>query len=115
MVRAWCLPVQLLNRQRLLGQHVECHVMFNANMRGGGGYYNHPQTKRFRDDPGQLVSIHNACVEEMKARGYNHKSPIDYPESPYSYTKEEYGRDLEILRERQPVDLLLKVYQPMNR
>jgi len=74
--------------------------MFNAIMRGGGGFYNHPQTKRFYDDPGQLVTLHNLCMDEMLRRGYKHKSPIDYPCSPYVYTQEEYIRDLADLKNR---------------
>lgn len=108
MVRAWNLPVELLDRQRLLGQHVESHVMFNAlkkHFNGiKGGYQNHPQTRRFINNIGQLIDIHDKCAEEMLSRGYNHKSPLeteDIKKEEFVYTEEEYLLDLKDLKERQ--------------
>lgn len=45
-------------------------------------YYNHPQTRRFHDDPGALVAVHDACVDTGR---FNHKSPVLDKHSPLEY------------------------------
>jgi hypothetical protein len=41
------------------------------------GYRNHPETRRWVGKLAALHHRHEALVEEMEARGYNHKSPLD--------------------------------------
>ena len=110
MVRIWRLPVWILDRQHLLGEHNELHTIVSVILRGGGGWWNHPQTNRFKDHLGLLVDRHRQQVEEMKRRGYNHQSPL--PEFKYkperyvlgvAYTKEEMLADLRLLIERKGV------------
>lgn len=103
MVRIWRLPVSILDRQHLLGEHVELHVIVNAILRGKGAWFNHPQTNRFKNHLWMLVDRHEEQVEEMKRRGYKHNSPLPkivakYEEYQYSYL--ELRRDFALLRER---------------
>ena len=106
MVRVWNLPVELLDRQRLLGEHVELHVIWNALMKKArgvkAGFQNHPQTLRFEDEEGMLVDRHNQQIDEMRRRGYNHQSPL-LPvliPVPFTYTESQYQEDLETLNSR---------------
>jgi len=72
-VRQWNIKPSLLCRKHLLGEHVECHMLAGAIAKGKNidGFIN-----------GGLVEVHNTrnrhdeLVEEMKRRGYNHKSPL---------------------------------------
>lgn len=102
MVRIWNLPVRLLDRQHLLGEHVETHIVVNAILRGGGAWYNHPTTNRFKGNLGKLVYRHNQQIRDMKRRGYNHMSPlpIDIKPVKYSYSRSEYNKDYGVLKER---------------
>jgi hypothetical protein len=109
MVRAWNLPPCLLDRQRLLGQHLESHIMFNAEYRRQrgikAGWQSHPQTRRFRDHIGKLIHIHRLVVEEMLRRGYRHNSPLPFErtvrEEPFTYSWDEFLADLVDLQIRQ--------------
>lgn len=108
MVRVWCVPVQVLDRQHLLGEHVELHVIFNAitKLKQGfhAGWQKHPQTLRFIEHLGMLVDRHDQQVEEMRRRGYRHKSPLDVPENldyeHYVYSASELLGDLAVLESR---------------
>ncbi len=105
MVRIWNLPIELLDRQHLLGEHVELHITYNAILRNGGAWFNHPQVKRFHNHLGQLVDRHNQQVAEFLIRGYKHNSPL--PEGcesePYvvELGSESYNEDFKILEERE--------------
>ncbi|HEU5316088.1 MAG TPA: pyrimidine dimer DNA glycosylase/endonuclease V, partial [Chloroflexota bacterium] len=53
IVRIWNLPVEKLDDQHLLGEHLELHIIWNA-LTGvrppgpkGRGWRNHPETRRF--------------------------------------------------------------------
>jgi hypothetical protein len=75
-MRIWDLPVELLCRQHLLGEHRELHGLWNIYVKGKKGYRNHPETRRW---DGKLLALwhrHQNQVKEMKARGYNHKSDL---------------------------------------
>ena len=100
MVRIWRTSVRDLNRWHLLGEHLELHIIVNSILRGKGYWFNHPQTNRFKGHLGQLVDRHEDQVNEMKRRGYHHKSPL--PE--FEYKEEKYvhnNEDLELLRKRE--------------
>lgn len=110
MVRIWCVPVKLLDRQHLLGEHVELHIIWNAILkeRAGikAGWQKHPETKKFRCRLYQLFDRHNQQVFEMKRRGYQHNSPLNTENAGnvdfgfYEYSEEEYDRDLAVLQKR---------------
>jgi len=110
MVRIWRLPVWVLDRQHLLGEHNELHTIVSIILKGRGGWYNHPQTNRFKRHLGLLIDRHRQQVEEMKKRGYRHKSPLPElscePERyllGVAYTKEEMLADLNLLIKRKGV------------
>lgn len=100
MVRAWNVPPSLLDDKRLLGQHVESHIMYNSQVKRAkgikAGWQNHPQTRRFDECSGMLVDIHRLCVDEMKRRGFKHNSPL--PEffgcEPFVYSRSMFLSDL---------------------
>lgn len=124
MVRVWCVPVEKLDRQHLLGEHNELLIILNAIvkervfikekrfpnfykfLKQNGfkiGWRNHPQTNRFKNRLGQLVYRHNQQTNEMLRRGYKHNSPLPAlcQITTYTYSDEEMKRDLETLKQRQ--------------
>lgn len=44
---------------------------------GKTGYRKHPETQRWIGKLAALHHRHQALVEEMEARGFDHKSPLD--------------------------------------
>jgi len=78
-MRIWDIDPNHLCRQHLLGEHRELHGLWNIlTVHGGvGGYAHHPETLRWVGKLKALFLRHEALVEEMKTRGYNHHSPLD--------------------------------------
>ena len=76
-MRIWDLPPSKLCRVHLLGEHRELHAIWTILTEGKKGYSNHPETKRWKGKLKALYSRHDLLVEEMKRRGYSHKSPLD--------------------------------------
>ena len=107
MVRIWCVPCAALDRQHLLGEHVELHIIHGALTKAAkgqrAGYQRHPQTLRFVGREGQLVARHREQAAEMARRGYRHRSPLDTTWAParYQYTPQEAARDEAELGRRQ--------------
>ena len=103
--------MRLLNRQRLLGEHAELHVLVNTviNKRNGRtdiGWVNHPETKRYENHLGMLYDRHKQQVNEMNQRGYKHKSqlpPADYIPEDFAYSYKENQEDIAILASRQEI------------
>ena len=101
----------MLNRQHLLGEHVELHVLVNTiiNKRKGRadiGWVNHPETRRYEDHLGMLYDRHDQQVKEMTKRGYNHKSPlttVKYNPENFTYSDNDYQQDVRILASRQEI------------
>jgi hypothetical protein len=99
----------LLNRQHLLGEHVELHVLVNTiiNKRYGKtniGWVNHPETRRYENHLGMLYDRHEQQVQEMIRRGFKHKSPLlsaDYIPEDFTYSDEDYHEDIALLTSRQ--------------
>jgi hypothetical protein len=58
MVRIWCVPVSELDRQRLLGEHVELHSIVGALLDKYKAYKNHPLTLRYKDHIEQFYYRH---------------------------------------------------------
>ena len=96
----------MLDRQRLLGEHAELHVLVNAvlKLKKGikGGWQRHPQTLRFVSHLGMLGFRHRQQVAEIERRGYRHNSPLPSVGKfePYDYSFEEFVEDYELLKGR---------------
>jgi hypothetical protein len=72
-MRMWMADPKKMCRQHLLGEHLECH-MFAGSMRKGlkiDGYI-----KNNFLEPASLKKRHDELAEEMKRRGYKHRSPL---------------------------------------
>lgn len=78
-MRIWDLDPRILCRQHLLGEHRELHGLWNILTRHGakGGYSHHPETRRWVGRLAALHRRHEALVDEMTRRGYDHRSEID--------------------------------------
>lgn len=76
-MRIWDLDPSRLCRQHLLGEHAELHGLWNVLTEDKAGYREHPETQRWIGKLGALYRRHQALVEEMEARGFDHKSPLD--------------------------------------
>jgi hypothetical protein len=108
-MRIWFVPVEELDDRHLLGEHFELHVMANALIRGGGGWFNHPATKMFRGKLGALYRRHEQQVAEMQRRGFTgHKTPFPVEKIPpeemdaqIDVTPEMIEKDRRDLAERQ--------------
>lgn len=78
-MRIWDVDPKLLCRSHLLGEHRELHGLWNILTKHGGkgGYSRHTETRRWVGKLKALRRRHEALVEEMKRRGYEHKSDLD--------------------------------------
>ncbi len=84
MVRIWHVPPAYLDNQRLLGEHLELHIIVNAiaKIHTGvkGGYKNHPETRKYANRVAFLLKRHDALVGEMRLRGWKagreHRTPV---------------------------------------
>lgn len=77
MTRMWMTDVSKMCRQHLLGEHKEIHQLMGTlkkKMRIDGYIRNNCI------EISSIVSRHDALVDEMVKRGYNHKSPIETEE-----------------------------------
>lgn len=83
-MRIWDrIPPASLCRSHLLGEHRELHGLWNILLRiesgedpSAVGYASHPETRRWVGHRPALQARHEALVEEMVSRGYNHRSPL---------------------------------------
>ncbi len=76
-MRIWDLPVGVLCKNHLLGEHRELHAIWNILTKNKKGYSHHPETLRWKGKLGALYQRHQEEVAEMKTRGYKHLSPLD--------------------------------------
>jgi hypothetical protein len=76
-VRVWDLPPRKLCRNHLLGEHRELHAIWSIITKKKKGYRSHPETIRWKGKLAALYLRHEKLVNEMKIRGYSHKSPLD--------------------------------------
>ena len=76
-MRIWDVPVSVLCRQHLLGEHRELHALWTILSQGKVGYSRHPETVRWNGKLAALYLRHAELVHEMIARGYRHHSPLD--------------------------------------
>ena len=103
-MRIWDIPPDKLCRNHLLGEHNELHAMWNILTQGKTGYSNHPETKRWQGKLRALFRVHQEIAQEMHARGYNHKSPLDKSlatgKSVQTSFVDPVERQIEILRQK---------------
>ncbi|MCL4476533.1 MAG: pyrimidine dimer DNA glycosylase/endonuclease V [Nitrospirae bacterium] len=103
-MRIWDISPDKLCRNHLLGEYNELHAMWNILTQGKIGYSNHPETKRWKGKLKALFRVHEEIVQEMLARGYNHKSPLDKTLAKGSSVQTSFvdpvERQREILREK---------------
>jgi len=73
-MRMWNVPVELLCRKHLLGEHLEMHMFIGSIKKGTSlkGYIDNGLVE-LRN----ISSRHDELSTEMIRRGYNHKSPIE--------------------------------------
>ena len=114
-MRVWDVKPYLLCRQHLLGEHREIHVIWTVITKDRKGYSHHPETKRWVDNLAGLSERHDAIVDEMKSRGYNHNSPLEYngklTKRPFTVFVDSYCRQLELLRSKK-CNCLERYYEP---
>jgi hypothetical protein len=75
-MRIWDVPVEVLCRQHLLGEHRELHAIWSILVNGKKGYRNHPETIRWVGKEFALFVRHDEQIIEMRKRGYEHNSPL---------------------------------------
>ncbi len=76
-MRIWDIPVEKLCRNHLLSEHKELHAMWSVIIQNKKVYSKHPETIRWIGKLKALYIRHNQQVNEMKNRGYDHRSPLD--------------------------------------
>ena len=76
-MRIWDISVKRLCDKHLRGEHLELHSIWTIITQNRKGYRNHPELKRWRGKLLALYNRHNAQVEEMTRRGWNHQSPLN--------------------------------------
>ena len=74
-MRMWMVPVKIMCRKHLLGEHVECHMIESHlfNKKKISGY-----VRNNCIEPTSLRRRHNQLVTEMEIRKYNHDSPLKH-------------------------------------
>jgi len=76
-MRVWDISPGYLNRQSLLGEHNEIHVMLSVITNDLKGFSKHPETRRWIGHLAALRVRHNLVVAEMLFRGYTHQTPVE--------------------------------------
>lgn len=88
-MRLWNVPPAIMCRKHLLGEHVEIH-MFVGAIRKGISMAGFLKAGVLQYD--LLKPRHEAIVDEMASRGYNHNTPwveIELPNVPDTIQSEE--------------------------
>src|SRR2546423_14944890 len=76
-MRIWDLAGMDLRDRHLLGEHRELHAVWSILTTGKRGYAHHPETLRWRGRLAALYARHDEQVQEMRRRGFRHKSPLE--------------------------------------
>ena len=76
-MRMWMVSPRIMCRKHLLGEHVELH-MFVGTMKKRKSLLGYVRNNLV--EPILIFERHEEIAEEMRIRGYNHKSPIDKEE-----------------------------------
>lgn len=98
-MRIWDVHPSRLCRAHLLGEHRELHGLYAVLERGGGGYWNHPETQRWVGKERALARRHELLVAEMARRGYRHYTPLTPPPATSSDAQDAFVNDLEEQRD----------------
>lgn len=79
------VPVEILCRKHLMGEHVETHMFLGSLQRKRkiDGFVNNNCAQ-----PLDLLKRHDAIATEMGERGYNHKSPLLFTPEVLEYLPE---------------------------
>lgn len=95
-MRMWMTDPRRMCRQHLLGEHRELHTFLShlKRERSIGGYIEHNCL-----EPLSLGRRHQALVEEMELRGWDHKSPLDFSKGLLRYLPKEH-REYRVDREK---------------
>jgi len=97
VMRMWNVPTRMMCRQHLLGEHLEMH-MFMGSIKDGkklDGF--------IRNGLVELENVkkrHDELVDEMKTRGYNHKSPLEIYDPNLTGGRVNSMENIEILKGR---------------
>jgi len=76
-MRVWDVDPALLCRPHLLGEHRELHAIWNILTQDKRGYRSHSEVRRWEGQLRALFERHQAQVEEILRRGWNHRSNLD--------------------------------------
>jgi hypothetical protein len=76
-MRIWDISPNKLCNRHLLGEHSELHAIWSILTKGKKGFTYHPETLRWRGKLKALYLRHEEILDEMKKRGFNHKSPLN--------------------------------------
>lgn len=102
-MRMWQLNPSVLCKNHLLGEHNEIHKHRHNFVK------RHKINGRIKPivliEPSNMKQRHDELVEEMIARGYNHKSPYEQPDISYLPESEQNAR----------VDILYNINDLANR
>lgn len=85
-MRMWLTDPSKMCKKHLLGEHVEMHMFLGTlkKKKSIKGYI-----KNNLLEPLKLKERHDELVIEMKRRGYNHNTPLDYNNDIFNYLGEE--------------------------
>lgn len=75
-MRIWDISPGYLNRQSLLGEHLELHGIVSILTHGKKGYSRHPETLRWTGCAQALARRHQQLACEMALRGFREQSPV---------------------------------------
>lgn len=81
----WGAKPETMCRQHLLGEHLELH-MFAGTLKKKGGLKGYITNNLL--DVKEIKNRHDAIAEEMRSRGFNHKTPMESNPN-YDYLPEE--------------------------
>jgi len=99
-MRVWDLEARTLCDRHLLGEHRELHAVWTVLTEGKRGYANHPEVRRWRGRPAALYARHESQVEEMRRRGFSHRSPLDVELATGDSSQPELVDPLSVQRDR---------------
>ena len=89
-MRIWDIPAEKLCNQHLLGEHRELHAIWSILINDKKGYSKHPETLRWKGKLKALYLRHEKQVEEMRIRGFNHKTPLNIKYAKGSNRQDDY-------------------------
>ena len=103
-MRIWDIEPEKMCRNHLLGEHRELHALWSIITNNKKAYSNHPETLRWRGKLKALYLRHESLVDEMKSRGYNHRTPLDVNLATGKSVQDEllasYDEQVRILKEK---------------